>query len=246
MKEDVMVYVRGWRGKIGLIFPAPGGAPDYEYHEYVPEGVGVFITRLPFEVVTPEGLAKMGEFVEEAGKLVAQAQVDLILFGCTTGSLIKGLGYDKQLIERLEKATGIPALTTSTSVVEALNALNMKKIAIATPYSDVVNEAEKKFIEDSGFEVSTIKGLGNTDPTDMARVQYEVMYRLAREVDRDDADGIFISCTGIGVMKIIEKLENDLKKPVITSNQASLWAALKRLKIASESPGLGQLFETGP
>ncbi|MBN1101854.1 MAG: aspartate/glutamate racemase family protein [Deltaproteobacteria bacterium] len=238
-----MGYVRGWRGRIGLIFPAPGGAPDFEYHERVPEGVGVFIARLPFEACTVGGLSKMGEFVEEAAALVAQAKVDLILFACTTGSLVKGPGYDKQLIARIEKRTGIPALTTSTAVVDAMRALKMKKIAVSTPYAVEVNEAEKIFLEGSGFEVVTIRGLGNTDPIAMGAVRHETMYRLSREVYTDDVDGLFVSCTGISVLDIIDKLEKDLQKPVVTSNQASLWAALRKLGIGEKIQGLGRLFD---
>lgn len=238
-----MGYVRGWRGRIGLIFPAPGGAPDFEYHERVPEGVGIFIARLPFEACTVDGLSKMGEFVEDASALVAQADLDLILFACTTGSLVKGPGYDKQLIARIEKRTGIPALTTSTAVVDAMNALNMKRIAVSTPYSDVVNEAEVRFLQGSGFEVSTIRGLGNTNPLDMGKVRHERMYRLSREVYTDDVDGLFISCTGISVLDIIDRLEQDLGKPVVTSNQASLWAALRKLRIGDKLQGMGRLFE---
>ena len=238
-----MGYVRGWRGRIGLIFPAPGGAPDFEYHERVPEGVGVFIARLPFEACTVDGLSRMGEFVEDASALVAQAKVDLILFACTTGSLVKGPGYDKQLIARIEKRTGIPALTTSTAVVEAMNALNMKRIAVSTPYADEVNQAEVRFLEGSGFEVSAIRGLGNTDPLDMGKVRHERMYRLSREVYTDDVDGLFVSCTGISVLDIIDKLEQDLRKPVVTSNQASLWAALRKLRIGDKLQGMGRLFD---
>jgi maleate isomerase len=238
-----MVYVRGWRGKIGLIFPATGGAPDFEYHERAPEGVGIFIARLPFEACTVDGLSRMGEFVEDAAALVAQAKVDLILFACTTGSLVKGPGYDKQLIARIEKRTGVPALTTSTAVVDAMNGLKMKRIAVATPYSVEVNEAERRFLEGSGFEVSTIRGLGNTEPTAMGAVQYEVMYRLAKEVYSADDDGIFISCTGISVLDIIDKLEEDLQKPVVTSNQASLWGALRKLNIGTRLQGMGRLFD---
>ena len=91
--------------------------------------------------------------------------------------------------------------------------------------------------------MSTIKGLGNLDPTAMGAVQYEVMYRLTKEVHTKDDDGVFISCTGISVFDIIEMLEEDLKKPVVTSNQASLWAALRKLNIGTKIPGLGQLFE---
>ena len=237
-----MVYVHGWRGKIGLIFPAPGSAPEVEFHQRGPEGVGVFTTRVPFEAVTIDGLTKMGSHVEEAAALLAQANVDLILFACTTGSLVKGIGYDKEIIDRLERYTGIPATTTTTSVTEALNALKLKRIAIATPYSVEVNQAEKTFMESSGFEVKSIEGLGLVDPTKMPEVRYEEMYRLVKKVFSEDIDGIFMSCTGINVLDIIEMLEEDLKKPVITSNQASLWAALRKIQVGAKLEGLGQLF----
>jgi maleate isomerase len=238
-----MVYVHGWRGKIGLIFPAPGSAPEVEFHENVPEGVAVFTARLPFEEVSPEGLAKMGEYLDVAAGLVAQAEVDVIAFVCTTGSLIKGIGYDKEIIDRLERETGIPITTTSTAVVEALNASRLKRIDVYTPYPEDVNQAEKAFLESSGFEVTSIRGLEHKDPTMMPQVTYQEMYRLVKDNFTGNCDGIFVSCTGISVLKIIEMLEEDFKKPVVTSNQATLWQALKKIRVGAKIVGLGQLFE---
>jgi len=238
-----MSYVHGWRGKIGLMFPAPGTAPEIEFHENAPEGIGVLTTRVPFEEVSVEGLTKMGNYVDEAAALLASARVDLIVFICTTGSLIKGPGYDQEIIARLEKRTGIPVTTTTTAVVEAMNALNLKKVDIYTPYSDEVNEAEEAFLKSSGFEVAAIRGLGLTDPTMMPQVRHEDMYKLVKKNFTGDCDGIFISCTGISVFKIIQMLEEDLKKPVITSNQTTLWHALRKIKVGAKIPGLGQLFE---
>jgi len=232
----------GWRGKIGLIFPAPGSAPEYEFNKYAPEGVAIFTTRVLFEAVTPEGLKAMGDRVVEACKLLSWAECDVIVFCCTTGSLIGGYGYDDELIKRMEEASGTKCITTTTAVVEALHALGSRKLVVSTPYSDVVNAAEKKFLEDSGFEVLDIKGLGFTDPKMMPKTTIDMMYRLNKEVMHPDADTLFVSCTGIDVLEGVPMYESDSGLKTISSNQVSLWAALRRIGI-KEDLGLGQLFK---
>jgi len=235
-----MIY--GWRGKIGLIYPAPGLAGEIEFHRMAPEGVAILTTRMPLEKVTPEGLIKMGNYTEQAASLLAQAKPDVIAFCCTTGSLVKGIGYDKEIIDRIESHVGIAAITTATAVLDSLHALKVKKIAVATPYPDEVNQQEKVFMEDSGFEITSIKGLGVLDPQKMQDVRHEQMYQLAREIFTESADAIFISCTGISVLDIIEPLEENLKRPVVTSNQATMWAALRKINVGERIDGLGKLF----
>jgi len=229
----------GWRARIGLVCPNTGFS--YEYHKYAPEGVVYALASILFERVTPEGLAEMGDRVVEGAKLVVGADLDLIVFPCTTGSLIKGIGYDLELIDRIEQATGIQALTTTTAVITALKAVHAKRIVVATPYSSQVNEIEKKFLEDSGFEVLRIKGLGYEDPRCMGRVTFDQMYHLIKEIDVPEADSVFISCTGICVMDGISIIERDFSKPIITSNQATIWNILRTLSIR-EDLGLGKLF----
>lgn len=231
----------GWRGKIGLIFPAPGAAPEQEFHKYQPEGVATYTQRVLFEKVTPEGLAALGDRVVEASKLLATANPDIIVFACTTGSLIKGFGYDKEIIDRIEQAAGCKALTTTTAVIEALKILGAKKIVVSTPYSEDINRIEKKFLEDSGFEVLNIKGLGYEDPLMMPRTTIDQMYHLNMEVLNQDADTLFVSCTGLGIIEAVPLYEQDTGLTVVTSNQASLWAALRALKIHTDV-GLGRLF----
>ncbi|NLI21099.1 MAG: maleate cis-trans isomerase [Clostridiales bacterium] len=232
----------GWRGKIGLIFPATGTAPEHEFHRYAPDGIAVLTHRVLFERVTQEGLEALGDRVIEASKLLATAQPDLIVFACTTGSLIKGFGYDGQLIRRMEDAAGCKAITTSTAVIQALTALGSKRLVLSTPYSDAVNAAEKKFLEDSGFEVLKIKGLGYTDPLLMPRTTIGQMYKLNQEVLDPAADTLFVSCTGLGIMDAVPMFERDSRLKVVTSNQASLWAALRALSV-NDDLGLGRLFQ---
>jgi len=237
-----MAYVDGWRGRIGLITPAPGSSTEAEFNQYRPEGVAVLTTRIPLKEISAEGLLKMTSYVEEAAVLLADAEADVIVFSCTAGTLLKGPGYDREIIERLQGLTGVKVTTTSTGVLEALKALGVKKVAVATPYSAEVNEAEKAFLEGCGFQVTSIMGPLLSDPRQVPQIAPAEMYRLARKVDTDDAEALFISCTGLHVLSIIEKLERDLGKPVITSNQVTLWIVLKVLGVNEVIGGLGKLF----
>ena len=232
-----------WRAKIGLIYPAPATAGEFEFHQMAPEGVVVCTTRIPQEQTTPESLIKMADCVEDASVLLSQAKVDVIVFGCTAGSFIKGTGYDKEIIRKIEDLVHIPAITTSTAVIEALKVIGVKKIVVATPYSEEVNRRERLFLESHSFQVQEIRGLGIIDPRELASVEPDVMYRLAKDMVSDTTDGIFISCTGLRVISIIDILEHESQKPVITSNQATMWAALRRVDIREEITGLGRLWQ---
>lgn len=233
----------GWRGKVGVVIPHTGSAPEHEFHKYLPDGMTIFTTRILFEKVDPKGLEEMSRRVMDGAKLLGSAGMDIIVFPCTTGSLIKGFGYDQQLIEEIKAASGVKkAMTTSTAVVRALKAVGAKRIVVTTPYSAEVDAIEKKFLEDNGFEVLDIKGLGYTDPLCMPRVTPDMMYNLTKSIDVPEADAVFVSCTGLGIIDVVPMLERDLGKPVITSNQATWWATLREMGIR-EDLGLGGLFK---
>ena len=235
----------GWRGKVGIVMPQTGSAPEHEYHKYQPEGVTILTTRILFEKVDPQGLEEMSRRVMDGAKLISTAGLDIIVFPCTTGSLIKGYGYDQQLIEEIKAASGVKkAMTTSTAIVRAMKAVGAKKLVVTTPYSAEVDQVEKKFLEDSGFEVLDIKGLGYTDPLCMPKVTPDMMYNLTKQVleQHPEADTVFVSCTGLGIIDAVPMMEQDFGRPVITSNQATWWATLRELGI-KEDLGLGRLFQ---
>ncbi|MFH1489577.1 MAG: aspartate/glutamate racemase family protein [Pseudomonadota bacterium] len=237
-----MVYVDGWRGRIGLITVAAGSATEYEFNRYAPEGIAVLTTRVPLRDMSPEALIEMADHVEEAAALLAGAEVDIIAFACTAGSLVKGAGYDREIIERLQNRTGLPVTTTSTGVLEAFKALNVKKIVVTTPYKNAVNRAEKTYLEESGFTVLRLHGVESPEPRFVPQIFPEQMYRLTREAFMEDAEAIFISCTGLHVDTIIDLLEDDFQRPVITSNQATLWSALRKIGVNEQIQGMGRLF----
>lgn len=238
-----MGYVDGWRGRIGLITIAAGSATEFEFNHYAPQGVGILTTRIVLKDMSPEALVEMAPSLDEAALLLAGAEVDLIAFACTAGSLVKGVGYDQEIIDRLQRLTGLPITTTSTGVVAALNALQIKKIVLTTPYRQAVNQAEKAFLEGNGFEVLRLEGVESLEPKHVPQIHPQEMYRLTKSAFVEEADGIFISCTGLHVDTIIEILEADFNRPVIASNQATLWSALRKINVMEKIAGLGQLFD---
>lgn len=232
----------GWRGRIGLILPSNNTVMEQEFSMMLPEGVSVHTARLGVVRNTaPEVLIKMSEHAERAAGELASCDVDIIIYGCTSGSFLKGAKFEKELTRRIYKASNTPAFTTSKAVIEALHSVNAKKLGIATPYRKETNEIEKKFLEEQGFEVLQMIGLDIVNPTDIGRLSPYKAYEMGKRVNSEEADTIFISCTDFRTFEIIPLLEKDLGKPVISSNQASLWMALKLLGVYAEKK-LGSLF----
>lgn len=234
---------QGWRARIGVVYPGAGFYPIGDFHKLAPKGVAIGGGSVPrHKNESAEEMMHLDEHVVEIAKRVAGSKPDIILWCCTAGSFLKGKGHDTRLIEEIEAATGIPATTTATAVMAAFRKLRMKKICMATPYPDPVNEIEKKFLEDNGFVVLQVLGLDLVDNDVLAHLSPNVLYRLAKAADLPEADGIFISCTGIDVLDIIDPLEQDLGKPVVTSNQASYWHVFKMVKIGEPIQGYGRLL----
>ena len=243
----------GWRAKIGLISPMNDCA-EHAFHIHAPEGVSFSTMQINFPGPTPEGLIILNEQLEETAKAYKGYDVDLVVFCCTSGSSIRGLGWDIECINKIEAACGAPGLTSSTAVLEALRAVGTKKLAVLTPYPDDTNQAEKKFLEDNGFEVTNIVGMDvsyirrdrdNPTPGDYIKkldADEYFLYRNSLDMDLKGADTFFLSCMGIATLEIIDDLEKALGVPVITSQQATLWSALRHCRVGAKDSSLGKLF----
>lgn len=230
-----------WRARIGVIAPLDDQV-EYAFNKYAPDGVAFNCTRLSFPGPTPEGLIYLSDQLENAARMYRNQEHSVVLFGCTSGSCIKGYGFDKECIERIERACGWPGLTTSTAVLEAFEALGLNKTAVMTPYPDATNEAEKEFLEDNGIAVTSITGVGFNYGRPYSYPDKQHLYRNAKKISLDGAEVFFLSCMGLATLELVEVLEEDLGIPVITSHQASLWACLRHSGIHDKLPGLGKLF----
>lgn len=231
----------GLRARIGVIAPLDDQV-EYAFNKYAPEGVSFDSTRLSFPGPTPEGLIYLSDQLEEAARMYRKKRHDVVLFGCTSGSCIKGYGFDKECIERIERACGRPGLTTSTAVLEAFKALGLNRTVVMTPYPEETNEAEKKFLEDNGITVTSITGVGFNKVGEYAHPGKAFLYRQAKKLKTEGAEVFFLSCMGLATMELVEILEEDLGMPVITSHQASLWSCLRHCRVNDKIDGLGRLF----
>jgi len=232
----------GWRAKIGIIIPSLNNTMEPELNRIAPRGVAVYCTRLLLEKGLPDNLEKLATDTEKAADLLKTADVTGILYGCTSGSLIKGTGWDQEIIRRIESRAGIPATTTSTAVIEAFKELKVKSVAVATPYVEEVNRIERDFFEAHGVKVVHIQGLGYTTGGELHKESPESAYLFARKVDRKEAECLFISCTDFAAIDILNVLEQDLGKPVMSSNTASLWGILKKLEIKERIEDFGEIL----
>ena len=232
----------GWRAKIGLISPMPGENVEHAFHIYAPDGVSFSSMKMPFPGPTPEGLAILtGQLKETASKYKGQP-FDLLAFCCTSCSFIRGVGWDKTCIADMEEASGIPAITTSTAVLEALTALNTRSVAVLTPYPEATNKAEREFLEQSGFAVTNIEGMDMRGIGRIYEAEMPFLYRNSMKMDRKGADVFFLSCVALDTLGFVGRLEQDLGVPVITSHQATLWYALRRCGVRDIMPQFGKLF----
>ena len=141
-------------------------------------------------------------------------------------------------------------MTTAASIVKALQALKAMKIAIATPYHDALNDHEVDFLISNGFEILKIAGLGigaggAQEYIRIAQVPADEIKAHVLSVDHPDAQAVLVSCTDFPTLNLISDLEDQLGKPVITSNQATLWAALRAAGIEDRLENFGQLFQKG-
>jgi maleate isomerase len=236
----------GARGRIGLITLASDSTVFHEYARAMPGGVAVYAAPivLPRGEVTVAALAEMLEDdqLERAAELLVWADVDVIVFACTTGSLVHGVGWDRELIGRIERASGRIATTTTTAVLDALRAVGASSLAVATPYIDELNTIERQFLEASGFQVVSIAGLSCATDLEIGRLEPADAISLVDRVDSPEANAIFISCTSFHCLLAIEILERLHSKPVITSNLAGAWAALRQSGVEDSVPGYGRLL----
>lgn len=245
MKAVSMYDPYGWMAKIGLIVPSTNTVNEYEWYKMAPEGISIHTGRaLLLGKASQESYDTMAKNTEKAAEDLATAEVDIVAYGCTSGSFMCSRD---EITRRLTEIAGCPATTTSDSIVAALKALGVRKISMATPYVDFVNQGEVKFLNDEGFDVVAWHGLGLGETQEerrgINRVPTESVFRMAKLVDRPEAEAIFISCTALPTIKVIAAIEAELGKPVVTSNQATFWNVLRTLKLNVRVSGYGRLLE---
>ena len=228
-----------WEKKLGLIVPSWNTVNEYEIQQVVHPTMSVHSMRIKITADDEENYTWMETQVPGAAQLLAQAKVHAICYGCLAGGFVRGPGHDLQIVKDIEDTTGTPGVTAALAVVDALKALDATRISVASPYEPWLNEKLKDYLTKFGIEVLAFKGLGTQEHSSFTPEQNAA---LAREVDRPAAQAIFIACSNFRTLEMIEPLEEELGKPVISSNLCSLWKMLRALDDRRSLPRAGRLF----
>jgi maleate cis-trans isomerase len=159
--------------------------------------------------------------------------------------MFRGFEGERSLVAKLEETTGIPAVTMARAAVEALRVLGVRRVAVANPYTEGSNKWVRAFLEAYGIEVVALRGMEIADSWSIAQLAPSVALDLGREVleQANNAEGLFLSCGNLRTIEILDQLEQETGRPVVSSNQAMLWYALKVLGIKEIVRGYGRLLE---
>jgi maleate cis-trans isomerase len=239
----------GLRKRIGVMVPSTNTTCEADFQMVAPGGVTIHGQRLWLtnDAGGAEGMDRMNAEIESGARYLATAKVDVIAYGCTTGSFYRGPGWDREMIALIERVAGVPAVATTPSVVEALGFFGVRKISVATPYPEWNNERLRAYLEAVGFEVLNVEGepsaarAGNQGINDQ---DPDRVVEFASSVCRPEAEALLCSCTAWRAVEAVEALERRTGRPVVTSNQANIWAALRALGIAEPIAGFGRLLQS--
>ncbi|MBB3021389.1 maleate isomerase/arylmalonate decarboxylase [Microvirga lupini] len=234
------------RAKLGLIVPPTNTVNEAEWSRLVPAGVTFHTHRMPLHpgANTPEGRAELIHDLSGAVGLLKQARVDVVAYACTAGSMMNPVNG---LPDEIAARNGIAAVTTSAAIVAALKALHVRRLSVATPYYAALNDHETHFLEENGFSVERLIGLGigAGGPSEyplIAQTPLEKVHETARACFVPGSEALLITCTDFPTLPLIADLEAEFGVPVVTSNQATLWASLRAAGITDSIAEAGTLF----
>src|ERR671935_1571592 len=238
----------GMRTRIGVMVPSTNTTFEADFQLVAPKDVTVHGQRLWLtnDANGDAAYQRMNAEIETGARYLATARVDVVAYGCTTGSFYKGPGWDRDMLALIEREAGVPAVATAPSVVAALRAFGARRVSVATPYPDWNNQRLRAYLEAEGFEVLNVDGepqaaaSGNQGINDQSP---ESVVAFASRVCRPEADALLCSCTAWRSVEAVDALERRTGKPVVTSNQATIWMALGAIGVAEPVRGFGRLFE---
>jgi len=228
--------------RIGLLLPSSNTTQEPEFARILPPHVTLHLARLTLRRVEPDATVRIVEEIEQESRKLADADVDAIVLAATAPSSRFGIGYDRELIARIAEASGKPATTAATATMQALAELGVRRVALAAPWSDAVNAIAAAFMQASGCEVVAQRALGLVDNLEIGLLDPQTAFDLGRQVDCPAAEAILLACGNWRTLEVVDALEAATGKPVLTTNQVSLWAVLRLMGHAEPLAGWGRLL----
>jgi len=245
----------GARTRIGVLTPHADVWPEAEFGAMAPDGISIHAARIPFGAYGPGGTMDPTiaddpvrafadpPWVDDAAELLASAPLHAIAYGFTSSSYVRGAADDAKLKERLERRTrGIPVVVPCAAAVTALRALGVTRLALVSPpwFSAEMDQQGARYFQSQGFEVvhSGPAGL----PSDQQAIEPSELYEWVRTQTPNSAEAVFIGGNGFRAIGVVEALEENLNRPVLTANQVAFWQALALSGSSQPIVGYGRIF----
>ena len=238
-------YISKSNPRVGLIALASDFMIEKDFINVIKDkDIDFFVNRIEcHNPLTAENLIKMSEKVTEVTKdILPDQEIDCVVYGCTSGTI--AAGHDS--IEKKVKLAKPEAKVTtpSTAAIKALKKFNIKNLSVFTPYSKELNDEVVEYFRNEGFNIVSNSYFAIESDSDIGKVDQNYLYDVLSKIDLKDADALFVSCTALPVLPIIEKLEKKLDKIVLSSNQALIWDTLERIGKNKSIEGFGKLFKS--
>jgi len=233
------------RARIGFIIPSSNRMIEPQMQRYMPAGVMPHFTRIGMTNRHKAPLEQLMPRITYAAEMLADSKCDVIVFQCTGTSMSGGVDMDKRVVAEIETVTGRPATSTASALTAAFAALGARRLVFVSETQQADHDRKLSFLREASYDIVADKAacLAGTDA--YCTTPPAFWYDLAMALRNDSADAYFISCSNIHSIDVIEDLERDLAKPVVTSNQAAIWCSLRAAGIRDDVRGLGALLRHG-
>lgn len=222
--------------------PATQTVTEPLFYSVAPEGIAFHTSRLYNVGAGPAAIAETESQVGRAMDELKAARVNCIAYLCVTGGLVRGLDAERRFCEELEEQYGVPVVSALLSVFDALKVFNARKVVITGPYPEEHDRLERELFEANGFQVLGIHGMGITDGFEFGQVAPSAIHEFCSRNWDPKADALFVGCAAFNAMPVAERLEQELKVPVVTAHSAVLWQVLARLGVGEPVSGYGRLL----
>ena len=236
-------FIKNSNPRIGLIALATDFMIERDFINVIKDkDIDFFVNRIEcYNPLTKENLIKMSEKVTEVtNNILPNEEIDCVVYGCTSGTI--AAGYES-IEKKVKAAKPMAEVTTpSTAAIKALKKLNISKISLFTPYSKKLNDEVLEYFKNEGFEVTSNSYFDIEADYDIGKVDQNYLFNVLSEINLNGAEALFVSCTALPVLPIIDKLEKKLNTTVLSSNQALIWDTLVKINKNNSVEGFGKLF----
>ena len=245
LKKIKPQFIKKSNPRIGLIALASDFMIEKDFLNIIKDkNIDFFVNRIKcYNPLTSENLIKMSEEVTDVtSDILPDEKIDCVVYGCTSGTIAAGHDSIEKKIKLAKPEAKVT--TPSTAAITALKKLNIKKISIFTPYPKKLNNEVVDFFKNEKFEITSNSYFDIESDIDIGKVDPDYLYDVLINMDHKDADALFVSCTALPVLSIIDKLEKKINKFVLSSNQALIWDTLEKIGKNNSINGFGKLFSS--